>query len=162
MNPLASSILPMSSSTDTALSSLQDFIHEAFTAAVISPDDAVSDVALHRFWAPQVQESEVATSTHFSLAGFHDVIKSLRTQFSQRTFVKETFVLATPTDTSNRTGAVAATHMFTALQGLEGQEVTVTIVAVLRIKWVEHGHEHRGRREVATEAFIINTSPRGE
>jgi hypothetical protein len=46
----------------------------------------------------------------------------------------------------------------------DGQDVTVTIVAVLRIEWVQeqqhgHGHHHggQGRREVVTEAFIAST-----
>ncbi|KAJ7478364.1 hypothetical protein FB451DRAFT_1172692 [Mycena latifolia] len=169
----------MSSPSHPALSSLQDFIHEAFAQAVISADDAVSEAALNKFWAPHVQEtyvdlellpsdapkcslmnrhSEVATSAHFSLPGFRKVIQGLRTQLAERTFVKETFVIATPADPSNRTGAVGATHVFTAVQ--DGHAVTVTIVAVLRIKWVpEHGHHQGGRREVVTESYVINTSP---
>ncbi|KAJ7478342.1 hypothetical protein FB451DRAFT_1557036 [Mycena latifolia] len=131
----------MAALSHPALSSLEAFIHEAFGQAAISPDDAVSEAAITKFWSAHVQENEVATSSHFSLAGF-----------------RKTFVLATPADPSNRTGAVAATHVFTALQ--DGQAVTVTVVAVLRIKWVpEHGHHHNGgRREVVTESYVINTS----
>jgi hypothetical protein len=47
----------------------------------------------------------------------------------------------------------------------DGQDVTVTIVAVLRIEWVQeqqhgHGHHHggQGRREVVTEAFLVSTA----
>ncbi|KAJ6617314.1 hypothetical protein B0H10DRAFT_2190060 [Mycena sp. CBHHK59/15] len=147
----------MTASTDMQLSSLPDFVHEAFTQVIILTDDAVSDAALHKFWSPHVKESDVATSSHLSLAGFRDVVQGIRTQFTDRTFVKETFVIATPADPNNKAGAVAATHVFTGRQ--DGQRVTVTIVAVLRIKWVqEHGHHHGGRREVVTEAFIMNTS----
>ncbi|KAJ6566093.1 hypothetical protein B0H19DRAFT_1066442 [Mycena capillaripes] len=147
----------MASSTHTHLSSLPDFTHEAFIQAVISTSDAEAEAAFAKFWSPHVQENEVATSSQISLAGFRKVVNTLRTRFSERKFVKEDFVIATPADPSNRTGAVAATHVFTALQ--DGEPVTVTIVAVLRIKWIhEEGHHHGGRREVVTEAFIINTT----
>ncbi|KAJ7141789.1 hypothetical protein C8R43DRAFT_1017210 [Mycena crocata] len=148
----------MASSTASILSSLPDLVHEAFVAAVIQPDDALADAALHKFWSPHVQESDVATSSHFSLAGFHKLIYQIRSTFAARSLVNETFVVATPADPSNRTGAVAATHVFTGLQ--DGERVTVTVVAVLRIEWVyEHGHHRGGRRQVVTEAFIMSTKP---
>lgn len=107
--------------------------------------------------------SDVATSSHLSRAGFGKVVQGLRAQFLERKLIKETFVIATPADPSNKTGAVAATHVFSAVQ--DGQDVTVTIVAVLRIEWVQeqqhgHGHHHggQGRREVVTEAFLVSTA----
>lgn len=81
--------------------------------------------------------SEVSTSAPLTRAGFGAVVKGLRAQFTERTFVKETFVLASPEDPRNKTGAVGATHVFAALQ--DGKAVTVTIVAVLRIEWVRIG-----------------------
>ncbi|KAJ7440059.1 hypothetical protein B0H11DRAFT_549034 [Mycena galericulata] len=150
----------MSSTTEEALSSLPDFIHEAFTGVLISADDAASEAALHYFWSSHVQESDVATSSHLSRAGFGKVIQGLRAQFLERKFISEAFVIATPADPSDKMGAVAATHVFSAVQ--DGQDVVVTIVAVLRIKWVQHGHGHHhggeGRREVVTEAFIVNAA----
>ncbi|KAJ6566091.1 hypothetical protein B0H19DRAFT_1257373 [Mycena capillaripes] len=146
----------MASSTHIHLSSLPDFIEEAF-AQLISASDAEADAALTKFWSPHVQESDVATSSHISRAGFRKVVDTIRTQFAERKLVKDNFVVATPADASNRTGALAATHVFTALQ--DGKPVTVTVVAMLRIEWVhEEGHHHGGRREVVTEAFIINTT----
>ncbi|KAJ7321558.1 hypothetical protein DFH08DRAFT_1085824 [Mycena albidolilacea] len=153
----------MSSTTDQVLSPLPDFIHEAFNKVLISPDDTVFQAALHTFWSAHVQESDVVTSSHLSRAGFGKVVQGLRAQFLERKLIKETFVIATPADPSNKTGAVAATHFFSAVQ--DGQDVTVTIVAVLRIEWVQeqqhgHGHHHggQGRREVVTEAFIVGTA----
>ncbi|KAJ6565851.1 hypothetical protein DFH09DRAFT_1314635 [Mycena vulgaris] len=148
----------MSSKTNTPLSTPQDFIHEAFIEAIISPDDAVFNAALPKFWAPHVQE-KVTTSPRARISHLQASTISSRAyalQFSNRKFVKETFVVATPADPSNRTGAVAATHVFSALQ--DGTAVTVTIVAVQRIKWVEEGgHGHGGRREIVAEAFITST-----
>ncbi|KAJ7908889.1 hypothetical protein B0H13DRAFT_2015752 [Mycena leptocephala] len=111
----------------------------------------------------QPKPFDVATSSHLSRAGFGKVVQGLRAQFLERKLIKETFVIATPADPSNKTGAVAATHVFSAVQ--DGQDVTVTIVAVLRIEWVQeqqhgHGHHHggQGRREVVTEAFLVSTA----
>ncbi|KAF7341389.1 hypothetical protein MVEN_01875500 [Mycena venus] len=152
----------MSSTTDQVLSPLSDFIHEAFTKVLISPDDTVFQAALDTFWSAHVQESDVATSSHLTRAGFGKVVQGLRAQFLERKLIKESFVIATPADPTNKTGAVAATHLLSAVQ--DGQDVVVTVVAVLRIKWVQeqkhgHGHHHggQGRREVVTEAFIVNT-----
>ncbi|KAJ7633660.1 hypothetical protein DFH06DRAFT_1437737 [Mycena polygramma] len=146
----------MAAHTQNKLSPLPDFIHEAFVGAVISPDDATSAATLTKFWAPDVQESDVATSSHISLAGFRQVVNTIRTTFTERKFVTETFLIATPADPTNKSGAAAAKHVFTALQ--DGKPVTVTIVAVLRINWVqEHSHPDGGHREVVTEAFINST-----
>lgn len=38
------------------LSSLPDFIHEAYEQVVLSDDDAASAAALKKFWSPHVQE----------------------------------------------------------------------------------------------------------
>ncbi|KAJ7342344.1 hypothetical protein DFH08DRAFT_938321 [Mycena albidolilacea] len=121
---------------------LPHFIHEAFNKVLISPDNTVFQAALHTFWSAHVQESDVVTSSHLSRAGFGKVVQGLRAQFLERKLIKETFVIATPADR-------------------DGQDVTVTIVAVLRIEWVQeqqhgHGHHHggQGRREVVTEVFI--------
>ncbi|KAJ7123287.1 hypothetical protein C8R43DRAFT_959094 [Mycena crocata] len=122
----------MTTYTECTLSSLPDFIHEAFTDVVIRPDDSVAEATLTKVWSPHVQESDVATSSHLSLAGFRKVIHQIRSTFADRRLVNEAFVVATPADQSNKTGAVAATHLLTGMQ--DGKPVTVTIVAVLRIK----------------------------
>ncbi|KAJ7478339.1 hypothetical protein FB451DRAFT_1172670 [Mycena latifolia] len=146
----------MHSQSNTSLSSLEDFIREA-VVQVFSPDDAVSEAALAKFWSPKFQDSEVATGERYGLAGFAGLIRGLRTQLSERTLVKETFVVATPADATNRSAAVGTTHGYSAVQ--DGRAVTATCVAVLRIKWVpEHGHHHGGRTEVAALASIIDIS----
>jgi hypothetical protein len=79
----------------------------------------------------------------------------LRTQFTDRKLLSSTFVLATPVDTTNKTGAVAATHVLTAMQS--GVVVTVTIVALLRVAWVEKpGHEQEGSRKIVADAILMN------
>ncbi|KAF7354263.1 hypothetical protein MVEN_01114300 [Mycena venus] len=146
----------MASSPHASLSPLPEFIHDAFIQ-IISTDDAVSEAALNKFLSPHVQETDVASSSHLSRDGFRQVVKTLRAQITDRKFVDETFVVATPADETNRTGAVAVTHVFTGLQ--DGKQVIATLVSVLRIKWVhEHGHRDGGRREVVTEAFITNVT----
>ncbi|KAJ6460291.1 hypothetical protein C8R45DRAFT_1221145 [Mycena sanguinolenta] len=152
----------MPTTTDTVLPPLPDFIRESFIDVLISPDDAVFEAALKTFWSPRVQETDVAISSHLTRAAFGKFVQGLRTQFSERKLVKETFVIATPADSSNKTGAVAATKVFSALQGKGGQQqqVVVTVVAVMRIEWVpDRDHNYGGRREIVTEAFITNTAP---
>ncbi|KAJ6565895.1 hypothetical protein DFH09DRAFT_1314676 [Mycena vulgaris] len=116
-----------------ALSPLPEFIHEAFVETVISPDDAVAEPALRKCWvAHSVEERIAPSSAQISLVEFRDVVHGLRTEFSEREFVAETCVVATPADRSNRTGAVGATLVFTALE--DGRRVTVSIVAVPRVQ----------------------------
>ncbi|KAJ6492083.1 hypothetical protein C8R45DRAFT_1212923, partial [Mycena sanguinolenta] len=120
------------SPTNTELSSLPDFIHEAF-AQLISTNDTVSDAALQTFYSPDVQAIDVATSSNLTRAAFGDLVQSFRAQLSQRQVISEIFVIATPADPTNRTGALAATHVFSAVQ--DGQQVAVTIASLLRIEW---------------------------
>ncbi|KAJ7689253.1 hypothetical protein B0H14DRAFT_3176033 [Mycena olivaceomarginata] len=155
----------MSSTTDQVLSPIPDFIHVAFNKVLISPDDTVFQAALHTFWSAHVQESDVATSSHLSRAGFGKVVQGLRAQFLERKLIKETFVIATPADPSNKMGAVAATHVFSAVQ--DGQDVTVTIVAMLRIEWFRSSNmgtgiitEDRDGGRFVTEAFISIEAPK--
>ncbi|KAJ7726703.1 hypothetical protein DFH07DRAFT_1000691 [Mycena maculata] len=100
-------------SVDAQLSSLQEFLHEAFTQLVISPNDAFSAAALKHFWSPHVQAEELDTTatTELSRAGFGKAIQGLREQLTDRVLTKETFVFAAPADPTNRTGALAA-HPF--------------------------------------------------
>ncbi|KAK7036232.1 hypothetical protein R3P38DRAFT_3485127 [Favolaschia claudopus] len=144
-------------SAQTSLSTLPELIHEAFGKLLISADDSVSQDALTHFWSPHVQETDVSTTSHFSREKFGELIGQLRAQYTNRKLVSEAYVITTPQDKTRRTGSLAATHVFTACE--EAKEVTVTVVAVLRIGWVSestHGHhDHGGHREVVTEAFII-------
>ncbi|KAJ7478426.1 hypothetical protein FB451DRAFT_1172756 [Mycena latifolia] len=148
----------MSTQTGHSLSSLADFVHDAFTQAAISPDDSVSDAAFARFWCMLLtMRADDPTGTH-SRAGFRNTVDAMRAQFAERTLLRETFVIATPVDASNRIGAVAATQVLSADQ--DTAHVTVTVVAMLRIPWVQgRGDQHGGRREIVTDAFIVNVKP---
>ncbi|KAJ7478340.1 hypothetical protein FB451DRAFT_1172671 [Mycena latifolia] len=119
----------MASPHHTPLSSLEDWIHEV-VGQVFSLDDAVSEAALTKFWSPHFQDSDVATGKHYNLTGFRDVIHSLRTQLPGRTLVKETIVVATPADPSNRTGAAGTTHVYSAVK--DGHAITGTCIAVVQ------------------------------
>ncbi|KAJ7262559.1 hypothetical protein C8J57DRAFT_1471140, partial [Mycena rebaudengoi] len=121
----------ISSTKNIGLSPLPDFIHEAF-AQLTSINDTVFEAALHNFYSPHVQASEVATSSNLTRAAFGELVQGLRTQLSQRQLIREIFVVATPADPTNRTGALAATHVFSAVQ--DGQQVVVTIASLLRIQ----------------------------
>ncbi|KAJ7501546.1 hypothetical protein B0H11DRAFT_1907990 [Mycena galericulata] len=127
---------------DAPLSSLPEFMHEAFFQVAISP--------------VQVQESDSTTTTDLSRADFGKVLQDLREQLKDRKLTKETFVVATPADPTNRNGGLAATHVLTAMQ--DGKPVTVTVAAVLRIQWVETSGDHRGHRQIVTDGFIVNTT----
>ncbi|KAJ7628138.1 hypothetical protein DFH06DRAFT_1141285 [Mycena polygramma] len=89
--------------SDPTLSPLSDFIHEAFFDLAISTDDAEAEAALERVLSPHVQETNVATGAVTSRAGYRQIIKSLRAEFTDRKLVKDTYVIATPADASNRT-----------------------------------------------------------
>ncbi|KAJ6492086.1 hypothetical protein C8R45DRAFT_928392 [Mycena sanguinolenta] len=164
------------SPTNTELSSLPDFTHEVF-AQLISTNDTVFEAALQNFYSPDVQAmlelpllatihriltspfpSDVATSSNLTRAAFGDLVQGLRTQLTQRQLISEIFVVATPADPTNQTGALAATHVFSAAQ--DGQQVVVTIASLLRIEWVQDEvYDDRGHREIVTEALITNTAP---
>ncbi|KAJ7617688.1 hypothetical protein DFH06DRAFT_1342834 [Mycena polygramma] len=64
--------------THPTLSPLSGFIHEAFLDLAIATDDAVAEAALERFMSPHVQETNVATGTVTSRAGYREIIKPLR------------------------------------------------------------------------------------
>ncbi|KAJ7245770.1 hypothetical protein C8J57DRAFT_1476338, partial [Mycena rebaudengoi] len=121
----------ISSTKNTGLSPLPDFIHEAF-AQLTSTNDTVFEAALNNFYSPHVQASEVATSSNLTRAAFGELVQGLRTQLSQRQLIREIFVVDTPADPTNRMGALAATHVFSAVQ--DGQQVVVTIASLLRIQ----------------------------
>ncbi|KAJ6545464.1 hypothetical protein B0H19DRAFT_1266897 [Mycena capillaripes] len=139
------------------LSSIANFANEAFVGTAINPDDDAAEAALATHYAPHVRVTEVETTTTADLSrgDFQAFIQTLRTQLTDRKLLSATFVLATPADTTNRTGAVAATHVLTAMQG--GVDVTVTIVALLRIVWVaKPEHEQGGSRKIVTDAILMN------
>ncbi|KAJ6592576.1 hypothetical protein B0H19DRAFT_1055283 [Mycena capillaripes] len=141
----------------THLSPLSDFIHDAFLELALSPDDSVAEAVLKKVLSPHVQEGEVATSAVITRAQYIKLIQGIRAQFTDRRLASDTYVLATPADPTNRTGALATTHVLSALQ--DGKPVIVTLVGVMRIEWIhEDGHEHGGRREVVTEATLLNVS----
>ncbi|KAJ7248307.1 hypothetical protein C8J57DRAFT_1522297 [Mycena rebaudengoi] len=166
----------ISSTKNTGLSPLPDFIHEAF-AQLTSTNDTVFEAALHNFYSPHVQArlelplpatmlriltspspSEVATSSNLTCAAFGELVQGLRTKLSQRQLIREIFVVDTPADPTNRTGAVAATHVFSAVQ--DGQQVVVTIASLLRIQWVQdETYDQGGRREIVTEVLITSAAP---
>ena len=73
-----------------------------------------------------------------------------REQFSNRQLISQQFVVA-PADGEGETGSVATTHHFSAIQ--QGEEVTGTIVAILKI-----GLE-KGARKVETENFVLALDP---
>ncbi|KAJ7872955.1 hypothetical protein B0H13DRAFT_2553008, partial [Mycena leptocephala] len=147
----------ISSTTNATLSPLPDFIHEVF-AQLTSTNDTVFEAALNNFYSPLVQASDVATSSNLTRTAFGELVQGLRTQLSERQLIKEIFVVATPADPTNRTGALSATHVLSAVQ--DGQQVIVTIASLLRIEWIqEEGDDQGGRREVVTEALITNAAP---
>ncbi|KAJ7458328.1 hypothetical protein B0H11DRAFT_2286662 [Mycena galericulata] len=136
--------------------SLTEFIHKAETE-VLTGDDALFESALAKYWAPQVQEEDVATSAHLTRDAFSQFLITMRRAISDRTAVSETYVIATPRDPTEKTGAVGYTHVLTGVQG--GVKVTATIVAVMRINWVENKVEAEGgHREIVTESFVVNIS----
>ncbi|KAF7344004.1 hypothetical protein MVEN_01689800 [Mycena venus] len=147
----------LASTNNTALSPLPDFIHEVF-AQLTSANDTVSEAALDNFYSPYVQASDVATSSNLTRAAFGDLVQGLRTELSQRQLIREIFVVATPADPTNRTGALAATHVLSAVQ--DGQQVVATIASLLRIEWVQdEAYDQGGRREIVAEALITNIAP---
>ncbi|KAJ7815331.1 hypothetical protein B0H14DRAFT_2603526 [Mycena olivaceomarginata] len=67
-------------------------------------------------------------------------------------------LLPRPADPTNQTGAIAATHVLSAVQ--DEQQVVVTIASLLRIEWVQgEAYDQEGHREVVTEALITNAVP---
>ncbi|KAJ6545142.1 hypothetical protein B0H19DRAFT_1167046, partial [Mycena capillaripes] len=147
----------VSPTTNTVLSPLPDFVHEAF-AQLTSTNETVFEAALNNFYSPKVQASDVATSSNLTRAAFGELVQGLRADLSQRQLIREIFVVATPADPTNRTGAIAATHVFSAVQ--EAQQVVVTIASLLRIEWVQdEAYDQEGRREIVTEALITNMVP---
>ncbi|KAJ7625201.1 hypothetical protein B0H17DRAFT_1151219 [Mycena rosella] len=133
-----------------------------------STNDTVSEAALLRFYSPDVQATlefpffcgtiDVATSSNLTRAAFGDLVQGLRTQFPQRQLIKEIFVVATPADPTNRTGAIMATHILSAVQ--DGQQLVLTVASLLRINWVQNeAWDQGGRRQVVTEALITNIVP---
>ncbi|KAJ7339100.1 hypothetical protein DFH08DRAFT_964143 [Mycena albidolilacea] len=143
--------------TNATLSPLPDFIHEVF-AQLTSTNDTVFEAALNNFYSPDLQASDVATSSNLTRAAFGELVRGLRTELSERQLIKETFAVATPADPTNQTGAIAATHVLRAVQ--DEQQVVVTIASLLRIEWVQdEAYDQEGHREVVTEALITNAVP---
>ncbi|KAF8192232.1 hypothetical protein K438DRAFT_1762232 [Mycena galopus ATCC 62051] len=142
-----------SSTADTALSPLPDFVHEVF-AQLTSTNDTVSQAALNNFYSPDFLGSDVASTTNLTRADFGEVVQGLRAQLSQRQLIGETFAVATPADPTNRTGALAATHVLSAVQ--DGQQVVATIVSLLRIEWIQdEAYDQGGRREISWEKTVL-------
>ncbi|KAJ7889764.1 hypothetical protein B0H13DRAFT_2341349 [Mycena leptocephala] len=108
---------------------------------VLPTDDAAAEAALKKFWSPHAEETLVATSENLNRAAYIKFIETLRAGYTDRKL----------------NGDCRSTHVITALQN--GKPVTVTCVAVMRIEWVnERGHLHGGRREIVTDATILNFS----
>ncbi|KAJ7137271.1 hypothetical protein C8R46DRAFT_1047594 [Mycena filopes] len=140
------------------LSALGDFMHEVFEELVMSPDDAVVDAALAKYFASNFEDINVATGVALNHDACYKLAHDIRAQFTHRKLVSDKFIIATPADPTHRTGAGAVIHVFTALE--RGKGVKVTIVSVVRIEWVpKHGHEHGGQRQLVTESLIMNTEP---
>ncbi|KAJ6452163.1 hypothetical protein C8R47DRAFT_1083813 [Mycena vitilis] len=155
------------------LSTLSEFISEVFKEVTLSKSDAEAKAAIDKFWAPQVEEkqgvylfkirlanpfaSDVPTSAQRTRAEYEKVVKTLRDELPVRKLISETTIIATPADSSHKTGAVATTHVMTAVQN--GKPVIVTCVAALRIQWVaEDGHEEGGHREIISDASLLSIS----
>ncbi|KAJ7611519.1 hypothetical protein DFH06DRAFT_1147531 [Mycena polygramma] len=140
------------------LSPISEFIHEVFEQLIISPDDAVATAALDNYFASNFEEINVATGAALDPTEYRKLVLNTRTQFTERKLVSDKFIIATPADATNRSGAGAVIHVFTALE--DGKRVTVTIVGVVRIEWIsQQDHHHGGRRQIVTESLIMNTSP---
>lgn len=106
----------------------------------------------------RISYSDVATGTNRSRTEYIDFVETLRKGYSDRKLVTESVLVATPADASNKTGAVATTHVITGVQ--DGKTITITCVAVMRIKWVhKEGHPQGGDREISTDATVLNFSP---
>ncbi|KAJ7617689.1 hypothetical protein DFH06DRAFT_1483493 [Mycena polygramma] len=139
------------------LSTLSHFISEVFKEVTLSKSDAEAKAAIDKFWAPQVEENDVPTSIQRTRAEYEKVVKTLRDELPDRKLVSETTIIATPADPSHKTGAVATTHVMTAVQN--GKPVIVTCVAAMRIQWVaEEGHEEGGHREIISDASLLSIS----
>ncbi|KAJ6468180.1 hypothetical protein DFH09DRAFT_1481849 [Mycena vulgaris] len=149
--------LTSSTNNNSALSPLPEFIHDVF-AQLTSTNDTVSEAAVLRFYSPDVQATDVATSSKLNCTAFGELVQGLRTQFPQRQLTNEIFVIATPADPTNRTGAVLATHILSAVQ--DGQQLVVTIASLIRVNWVQdEAWDQGGRRQIVTEALIPNIVP---
>ncbi|KAJ7881219.1 hypothetical protein B0H13DRAFT_2345206 [Mycena leptocephala] len=98
----------MPTANPTHLSSIADIANEAFVGVAITPD-AAAEAALATHYAPHVRVTEIETTTtaHLTRGDFQAFIQTLCTQFTDRKLLSATFVLATPADTTNKTGAVA-------------------------------------------------------
>ncbi|KAJ7069341.1 hypothetical protein C8F01DRAFT_1112347 [Mycena amicta] len=75
--------LTASTTTNTTLSSLPDFIHEVF-AQLTSTNDTVSDAALNNFYSPDLQASAVATSSNLNHTAFGELVQGLRAELAER------------------------------------------------------------------------------
>ncbi|KAJ7777487.1 hypothetical protein B0H14DRAFT_3508091 [Mycena olivaceomarginata] len=157
-------------------SPLPDFIHEVF-AQLTSTNDTVFEAGPEQLLLAgspgKVRvtlvsnvgkdtdvslTSDVVTSSNLTRAAFGELVRGLRTELSERQLIKETFAVATPADPTNQTGAIAATHVLSAVQ--DEQQVVVTIASLLRIEWVQdEAYDQEGHREIVTEALITNAVP---
>ncbi|KAJ7172914.1 hypothetical protein C8R43DRAFT_1230978 [Mycena crocata] len=124
----------MASATNHQSTTLTEFIHQ-LELNLVTGDDACFEATLAKYWSPRGGEENVATGEHLTHAAFRRMLWKLRREISNRALVSETFVIATPHDETERTGAVGYTHVFKGVQA--GVAVTVTAVAVLRVNWVE-------------------------
>ncbi|KAJ6555353.1 hypothetical protein DFH09DRAFT_1318154 [Mycena vulgaris] len=127
------------------------------TEFIRTGDDSVFEAALENYWSPDLQEENIATSVSLTHASFRNLLLTLRSEIVGRAPISETFVVSTPADLTEKTGAVGYTHVFTGVQA--GKKITATIAAVMCINWVEDpAHVHGGHREIVTEAFVLNIS----
>ncbi|KAJ7364521.1 hypothetical protein DFH08DRAFT_950089 [Mycena albidolilacea] len=119
-----------SSTTNTALSLLPDFIHEVFVQLTLI-NDTVFEAALNNFYSLDLQASDVVTSLNLTHAAFGELVQGLCTELSERQLIEENFV--------------------------DGQQVVVTIASLLHIKWIQdEAYNQEGHREVVTEVLITN------
>ncbi|KAJ7613203.1 hypothetical protein FB45DRAFT_939138 [Roridomyces roridus] len=161
---VAAASTPPSDRRALELSSLPEFIHDVF-AQLTSTNDTTFEAALDNFYSPQLQASDVTTSSQLTRSDFGAVVQGLRAELSQRQLINEIFVLATPIDQSNQTGGLAATHILSAVQVSDGQPVIATIASLLRVEWVGDSDAvvgadgGGGRRQVVAEALITSVEP---
>ncbi|KAJ6555355.1 hypothetical protein DFH09DRAFT_570597 [Mycena vulgaris] len=106
----------MPSAHDSRFLPLTDFIRKVELDALTGSDSAFES-ALVECWSPHMENENIATSVRLTHASFRNLILTLRNEITDRTIVSETFVVSTPNDPTERTGAVGYTHVFAGVQG---------------------------------------------
>ncbi|KAJ6586744.1 hypothetical protein B0H10DRAFT_1961589 [Mycena sp. CBHHK59/15] len=139
-------------STPTQTSSLTEFVHDVFIEVFFSPSEAISEAAFHKNWSrSDIHENQ--NGTHLSYNEFDTVLKTMRRTITNRKLVSESFVVGTPaSDPTGQTGTVAHTSVFTGIQ--DGAEITGTIVAVMKVQWVQSPY-HGRHRVFVSDTFVL-------